>query len=462
MKYDKLTIPFEAMNRILVLVMLVLTISPSYGQTVLDKYIELGLKNNQQLIREQLGTQLEQEKEKEAQGRYLPDVTFNASYIWAEGGRIISVPAGDLVNPIYTGLNQILGENRYPTDIPNVTEQFLPNNFHETKIRIIQPILNSRIYYGYKAQTAQRSAQQAQQEAYENQLIREIKTAYYQHLAAQEQLSILTDTKDLLEQILRVNQRLVANDKATPEVIFAAQADVSGIESQLASARKQVNTSRIFFNYLLSRDLEEIIIVDSTSVDASGMLTTPLGNLQQQALADRHELDQVRYGLEANKLAVKLNRSYLIPEINAVGDVGYQGFDYTFDDNQDFWFVQVGLTWPIFQGGQNRSRIQQARLSQQQLESEFVDIKQQIALEVAQAYYDWQEAQETLEFRQDERQFAQETFRLIGKKYRENQAILVELQEARTNFTTAQLSEAIARYDLKIKEAALEAAINLP
>lgn len=442
--------------------MWVLSASLTFGQAALDSYIELGLKNNQQLIREQLGTQLAAEKEKEAQGRYLPDVTLDASYIWAQGGRVINVPAGDLVNPAYEGLNQILEENRYPTNIPNVSEQFLPNNFHETKIRIIQPILNSRIYYGYKAQTAQRSAQQAQQEAYENQLIKEIKTAYFQHLAAREQLSILADTKDLLEELLRVNQRLVSNDKATPEIIYAARADVSEIESQLANARKQINTSRIFFNYLLSRDLGDSILVDAVATSTSSTVSLSLSNLQQQALADRHELAQLRYGLEASNQVVKLNRSYLLPEITAVGDVGFQGFDYTFDDNQDFWLVQLGLTWPIFQGGQNRSRVQQAVLGQQQLESELVDLQQRIALEVAQAYYEWQEAQEALKFRQDERQYAQETFRIVSKKYRQNQAILVELQEARTNFTTAQLSEAIARYDLKIKEATLEAAINLP
>ncbi len=424
---------------------------------------ELGLHNNQQLIREQLGTQIEREREREARGRYLPNLSLDASYIWAEGGRTINIPAGDLVNPAYEGLNQILGENRYPANIPNVNEQFLPNNFHETKLRLIQPILNSRIYYSHKAQLAQQSAQQAQQDSYENQLVKEIKVAYYQHLAAREQLVILTNTKDLLGELLRVNQRLVANDKATPEVIYAAQAEVSEIDSRLAGARKQVNTSRIFFNYLLSRDLEDSILIDSAAINTPVSLSPPLDGLHQRALADRREIAQVRYGLEASELSVKLNRSYLLPEINAVGDIGYQGFDYTFNGNQEFWLIRLGLTWPIFQGFQNQSKIQQAVLGQQQRQSELADLQQRIALEVSQAYYELQEAQEMLQARQAERQYAQETFRIVCKKYRQDQAILVELQEARTSYTTAQLNESVARYDLKIKEATLAAAtINFP
>ncbi|MCG8384664.1 MAG: TolC family protein, partial [Cytophagales bacterium] len=251
------------------------------SQGVLEGYIKTGLENNQQLIREQLATQLQYQVEREARGGFMPNVSFDASYIWAEGGRLISVPAGDLVNPAYQGLNEILGENRFPTDIENVDEQLLPNNFHETKIRLIQPLLNSSIYYNYKAQSAQYSAQRARQQAYENQLVREIKVGYYKHLSALEKLDILLDTRELLEELLRVSKKLVANDKATKEILYASQAEVNKMDSQIAAARKQVNTSRIYFNFLLSRGLNEPILVDTTMISVPQV--EALAELDQQA-----------------------------------------------------------------------------------------------------------------------------------------------------------------------------------
>jgi outer membrane protein len=38
---------------------------------------------------------------------FLPTVSFNASYTVADGGRILEIPFGDMLNPIYNNLNQI-------------------------------------------------------------------------------------------------------------------------------------------------------------------------------------------------------------------------------------------------------------------------------------------------------------------------------------------------------------------
>ncbi|MEO1055078.1 MAG: hypothetical protein AAFX87_30870, partial [Bacteroidota bacterium] len=56
---------------------------------------------------------------------------------------------------------------------------------------------------------------------------------------------------------------------------------------------------------------------------------------------------------------------------------------------------------------------------------------------------------------------AEENFRIIRKKYAQNQVILVEFNNARNAYTTAQLQEVIAKYNLKSREAALEASANL-
>lgn len=68
---------------------------------------------------------------------------------------------GDLLNPVYATLNQLTGTSSFP-QIANVNEQFLPNNFHETKLRVIQPLFNPEIYFNYKAQKELTTVQQAQ------------------------------------------------------------------------------------------------------------------------------------------------------------------------------------------------------------------------------------------------------------------------------------------------------------
>jgi len=432
---------------------------PAFGQQTLEDYIQTGLKNNQEFIRQQLQTQIAEQELKEAKGKFMPDISLEASYMWADGGRTIDVPAGDLINPAYRGINEILGEERYPTNISNTSEQFLPNDFHETKIRLIQPILNSSIYFNEKAKAAQVSAELAHEQALKNTLIKEIKIAYFKYLSSREQKQIFTETRSVLQDIVEVNKKLVVNNKATREVIYSAEAELSALESQLAASIKQENTSRLFFNYLLNRDLAAPILIDTVS--GSVLSEYSLTDLKSEALNRRSEISQIEYSLAANNQALKLNQSYRIPEIDLVGDLGYQGFEYTFNENQEFWLIRLGLSWPIFQGGQNKSKIQQTALKSQQLESRLSELRQQIQLEVSSAYYAYQEAKATLKSRESQLTSASETFRIVSAKYREGQVLPIELKQARTDFTTAQLAEVLARYNVLIKRVELEASINL-
>jgi outer membrane protein TolC len=212
-----------------------------------------------------------------------------------------------------------------------VNEQFLPNNFHETKLRVIQPLFNPDIYFAYKAQKELITVQQAQKEAYENELKFSIISSYYQYLQTEEAIGILTKTKGLLTELYKLNQRLVANAKATKDVESNAEYELSKAEYQLAEARKNNQVAKSYFNFLLNRDLSAAIEKDS--VIMSG--TTQNMSIQQmtsQALQNRQELKQIEGGLRANDQLLQLQKgSAYWPKLSAAGDIGYQGFQYKLD-----------------------------------------------------------------------------------------------------------------------------------
>ena len=181
---DKTT--FKLRQIIILLSFIQFTIAAS-AQSILDTYVEEGLISNQQYLKERLSTKIALEESNISKSLLYPDVSFNASYILSDGGRTIGFPVGDLLNPAYTSLNQLTNSNQFPTDLENFNEQLLPNDFHETKIRIIQPILNTEIYYGYKAKKSLVSLNQAKTNAFRNQLEFEIRKAYFNHLKVLEQ-----------------------------------------------------------------------------------------------------------------------------------------------------------------------------------------------------------------------------------------------------------------------------------
>ncbi len=440
------------------LLFLMLTI-PLRAQTILEAYIQEGLKSNLQLKQEQLNYERSLENLSQARALFLPYAGVNASYQLADGGRKITIPVGDLMNPVYATLNQLTGTNKFP-QIANESTNFLANNFHDTKVRIIQPLFNPEIYFNYKAQKELISVQQAQKNAYENQLKYEITSAYLQYLQSDEALRILGNTKVILQELLKINQSLVSNAKATKDVLLSTEYELDKLDQQLAESEKNNQITKAYFNFLLNRDINSEIQKDSTlTITHSDQMELPA--LTNLALKQRQELIQVQNGLRASEQVLNLNKgNSLLPKITAVGDVGYQGFNYTFGSDQRYWLVQFGLTWDLFKGGEKRSKVQQARIDYQVMENKMEQLKKQIELQVIQSHYELQSARHAYAASQSGVKSAEKSFQIIQSKYKEGAAILLEYLDAQNKYTTSQLTNSINQYELLRKSAALQKTIN--
>jgi len=431
---------------------------------VLESYIQQGLKNNLQLQQEQLNYERSTENLAQAKALFLPYVGVNASYQFADGGRKISIPVGDLVNPVYSNLNQInsklnTGAPQYPL-ISNQTTNFLATNFHDSKVRVIQPVFNPEIYFNYKAQKELTTVQQAQKKAYENQLKFEIISAYYQYLQSDDALRILRNTHSSLKELLKVNQKLVANAKATNDVLLNTEYELNKTEQQIAENEKNFEVSQAYFNFLLNREMNSSIEKDSTLTMTINS-NQEISSLTAAALQQRQELQQLRNGLRASEQIIGLNKgNAFLPKINVVGDIGYQGFYYTFATDQQYWLVQFGLTWDIFKGGEKKAKTQQARIDYQVMENKMEQLKRQIELQVIQSHYELKAALQAHIASQSGVKSAEKSFQIIRVKYNEGQAILLEYIDAQNKYTTAQLTHSINQYEVLRKAASLQKTIS--
>lgn len=447
------------LKQIIILLSFQISTIAAFGQSILDTYVEEGLISNQQYLKERLSINIAQEESNISKSLLFPDVSFNASYLLSGGGRTIGFPVGDLFNPAYATLNQLTNSNQFPTDLENFNEQLLPNNFHETKIRIIQPILNTNIYFGYKAKKTLISLSEAKTNAYRNQLKFEIKKAYFNHLKVLEQKTILDSTRLVVKELFRVNGKFVKYGVATKDVLYNAEAQLYEVDAQLTQAQKNISTSRNFFNFLLNRDLETPI--DRDELIGFERKIFSIEKLQNNALTNRTEVNQVQSGIDASDYEIKRSKGFLIPDISVAGEFGYQGFGYEFDQNQDYYLISFNLSWPIFQGGKNNAQVRKAKFEKKQLEADLSDIKKRIQLEVSTAVYEYEETLKVYDLQLALLKSAKENFKIVQGKYRQNKVLLVEFNESRTQSTTALMKESIARFNIKIAKANLDRTIQI-
>jgi len=426
--------------------------------TVLERYIQEGIKSNLQLQQEELNYERRVEDLELARALFMPQLGVNASYSFANGGRKISIPIGDLLNPVYSTLNGLTGTSAFPM-VENQSTQFLPNNFHDTKLRVIQPIFNPDIYFSYKAQKDLVSVQQAQKNAYENDLKYNIASSYYQYLETEASLKILYQTRSILQELLKINQRLVSNEKATKDVVLTTDYELDKLDQQLADAEKNNAVARSYFNFLLNRDLSMDIEQDTVFINRV-TTTYDLQELKTTALDNRQELKQTQGGLDATNEFTTLNKaSMVLPKISVVGDAGYQGYYYKFNNDQRYWLVQFSLTWDIFKGGEKRARVQQAKIDYRIAENRMEQLKKQIELQVIQSYHELEAAQRSFATSLSGVKSTERSFQIIRSKYAEGQAIMLEYLDAENKLTTARLTQVINTYELLRREAALQRTI---
>jgi outer membrane protein TolC len=420
---------------------------------VLDSYIAEGLENNLALKQKEYNYEKSLAALQEAKAMFFPDINLNARYTWADGGRVIPLPLGDLLNPVYSTLNMLLQTDDFPL-IGNAVYPFLREHEHETKISIVQPIIEPKIYYNHKISKQLSEIQYTDSEAYRRQLVADIQTAYFNYLKTLRLEELLADTKSLLEENVRVNESLFRNDKITIDNVYRSKAELSQLEQHIAEATKARQVSMAYFNFLLNRPfVEEILedaLYDNTKVTAS------LEVASENALGKREELAMLEGYLKANDYYLNLNQSRIIPSVYGAVDYGYQGPEYIFNDNFDYWIASVVLKWEIFHGTENRAQIDQAKIGRDNLQTRIEETKNQIRLQVIESYYDLQASEKSIVAADEALVSARKAYEIIDRKYREGQANLIEYMDARTTMTNADQNLIINRYDYFIKYAEFE------
>jgi outer membrane protein TolC len=418
----------------------------------LDDYVREGLANNLVLKQQKLMLEKSGQSVRQASGLFMPSVTLNARYTQL-GGNVVNL--GDALNPAYAALNQLTNSSAFPTDL----DFRLPLR-QETKVSITQPLLQPNVLFNYQIQNSLYSATEAATHVSERDLAAKIKTAYLTHAKTTRVVELYEKTLPLLDENVRVNERLVANQKATLDALYRAKAELSDVKQKLADAERQQDAAAQYFNYLLARPLGSEIqaIADDALAEE---LTMSLDDAQAKAKSSREELMQLKAGIAASETSVSINTANFFPTLSLGIDYGFQGNRYDFRSGQDFFTASLVAQWNIFNGFQDDAKRQQAVIETKRLETQLADTENLIALQVRQAHNDVCVAKQAIQTASDRLLAAQKSFELIAKKYEQGKAAQVEYLEARTAYTNAGINEIITRYDYFIKQVEMERAAGL-
>ncbi len=450
--------------RILTFAILMLGSGIAQGQSSqLDAFIRTALESNVALQRQELSLERSLAALKEAKARYFPVISLQARYSVARGGRAFEIPVGDLMNPVYQNLNLLNGLAQesipdhpaiptYPS-IENTQVNFLRETEQETFLRMAMPVYNNAILNSHRIQESLSQADRISVGIYKRELVKEVKTAYFEYLKALQGVRLYENTLGLVEENLRTTESLYRNHQVTVDEVYSARAQVQEVEGELAAVRKLEKTAQAYFNFLLNRDYDLEITIEEPQPSELSVMT--IDEARAAAFRQREEFQQLSYYLAANDSKINLQRGERLPSVNLVADYGIQGTGYQLDQDADFIMGSLVLSWRLFDRSTG-ARVQQARIERAETEKKKDETFQQIGLQVVDAYYELEKNLATIAAAEAGVEAAERAFQLIEKKYKQGQANQVAFIQARTQLTSAERSLIITRYDYQISLAAFE------
>ena len=425
-------------NKFNILLLLFLISETAFSQTQLEKYISAGLKENLVLKEKCISLEKSMLALKDAKSYFLPTVNFIGDYTTAEGGRRIGFPAGDLLNPVYFTLNQLTASQKFP-QIKNTDAQLLPNNFYDTRLRITYSLFNTDIRFNSAIKKQEIVLQEYEVEIYRQELIKDIRQAYYNYCSSIDAIAIFKNAEQLVRQNLKINQSLQKNGRGLYANVVRAESEVENINSKIIEAQSNALSLKYYFNFLLNRQLTDTVLYEKHALPDSLMalvLTPPV-------TAGRSELSELEARIKLNNTLLRMHKSYFVPKVNTSLDLGSQAADFKFDDKSRYYLFLLQVQVPIFNGNRNRNLIAQTQLDTRslQLQKDWVSGQLQLSAETAQNKV--KAALALLQSSQKQLTSAQAYFNLIDKGFNEGINSLIEFIDARNQLTTSDLQISI-------------------
>ncbi len=375
----------------------------------------------------------------EAKAMYGPDVKFGIQYTLAAGGRSIAFPVGDLLNPVYSTLNQLTLSNAFP-QIENVNEQFLPNNFYDARFRVTQAIYYPDLAINKKLKMEMLEQKNLEIKAFKRLVSKQTMQAYIQYAMTQNAIEIYLSADTLLNEAKRTTQSMIKNGIALPTAMSRLENQSAELLSQKTEALSNQKNAENVLRFVLG--------INETGSIPSLVGFNRVPTLVLDNIADREELLQLKQATIMQSLAVQREEKHYLPKIGAQLDAGSQDFDFGWEP---YALLGINVDMNIYDSKKHHHRKQAAKAEIMATEAMYLQAENQIKLQQNVAKENLNTAIKQANIFETRIKATQKIYDEVFAKYKEGTAGYIELVDAQTQYTQIKMQHLLAKNNAWIK-----------
>ncbi|MDL2256422.1 TolC family protein [Parabacteroides sp. OttesenSCG-928-G06] len=312
-----------------------------------------------------------------------------------------------------------------------------------TQAEVKLPLLNLDMIYARKGARAQEEMYKYKAERTREYIEFEVRKAYSGLQMAYQARDILRKSLEDVKQIHRSVTNFYDQGLVQKSDVLNAQVQVNTIESALAKAESNIHNASNGLRLLMGLEIsDEAYTTDSLIQKRVLYPETSLSLFRPDIMA-------LQKAVDATDMMVKSSRMAFLPRINAFGS-------YNLNDSQAFKFrndsylAGINLSWDIFSGNRNRSKMKAAQYQRGRMQEELnLHIKKE-QLELDKAKRDLNDSQTEIDKQQVSVEQAEEALRILANRHNEGLANTTDLLMAQAQFSQQKLllSQAIMSYNV--------------
>ncbi len=377
-------------------------------------------------------------------------LTLSGSYtrINQLAGSVIILPPGTLPPPNDTVTVTI----HLPAPTPNI---------YSAALMYTYPIYTGgRIESQIALAQANLRGSEATLERVKQQLVLDVKQAYFGLLTAQAGIDVAQRTVDSADENLRVARARVAAGASPRFDEIQAEVNSANARQGLIRARNATALAQQGLDALVALPLDTVLAPRETMTLVP--VRSDVAALIRQALEARPELAELKARLAAAVAAIEIARSGGRPAVILAGGPNYGNSTGTGGAAvaASGWSVTLSATVPIFDGHLTDQKIREAEARVEQLRASEVQLRQGIELDVRRSLLNYASAAEGLVTADKTIEQAQEGLRIANVRFSAGVSTTLEVVLAQGALVTAEANRIQALFDVNLARAQLERAIG--
>lgn len=426
---------------ILISILLSLIVSGQNKKLTLEESLKLGLQNSRQIKISESVLRIYNEKVTEYSSQMLPKLSLSAGYTYM-----------NLNDPSELGFGPV------PIKVSN------PFYAYGMQLSLQQPI-----FTGFQLSSMKSSAKNSyeaisfeHQKNINNKAL-EIYSSFWNYFKAEKQVELIEEYTHSLDEDLRKTKDFVDNGLATMNDFLKLQLQAANTMLQLIDAKNNREIARATFNKSLGLQL-----TDSTGIEISFQLPHEeiiiYDDLLTDAMNNREELKSLGFKIKAGEDRITAANSDWWPKLYASANfflynVNAETFSID-EERMQLWFAGLSLSWDLWNWGYTSSKSEQAEEEVLQSKESLELLKEQIEIEVYNAYLALKSHKEKIKVSQFAVLSAQENFRITNDKYDSQMATTNDLIDAEVDLLNSQTKLTISQADYELAKVKLDLAVG--